>query len=60
VIWHISVCKRLNAYVHPERPGRVVAIDGIFVQCDIDHPASSPVRSNVEFGSQYNDPRDEP
>jgi hypothetical protein len=34
--------------VHPERPGRVVAIDGIVFQCDIDHPVSSLVIRPIE------------
>jgi hypothetical protein len=42
------MCKRLNAYVHAERPGRVVAIDGIVFQCDIDHPVSSLLIRPIE------------
>jgi hypothetical protein len=34
--------------VHPERPGQVVAIDGVVFQCDIDHPVSSLLIRPVE------------
>jgi hypothetical protein len=34
--------------VHPERPGQVVAIDGVVFQCDIDHPVSSLLIRPIE------------
>src|SRR6266536_6290213 len=32
---------RQPSLAHADRPGRVVGIDGIVFQCDVDHPISS-------------------